>query len=83
VTGGGDCRRLADAAKSERSWLSLSAVPGGVGSWTTSNEVVFTDGVRLCRVKYDVDRGSSGLAETGLLAWFAYPYEDRRLSDGD
>jgi hypothetical protein len=63
--------------------LSLSAVPGGVGSWTTSKEVVFTDGVRLCRVKYDADRGSSGLADTGLLTWFVYPYEDRRLSAGD
>jgi hypothetical protein len=65
-------------------------VPGGVGSDAldvVANEAVFTEGVRLCRVRYEADLGNSGLGcccETGEsfdkpAAW----YEDRRLMVGE
>lgn len=64
VTGGGDCLRLPEAVKLLPSFLSLSAVPGGVGSrWLVANVGVLTEAVLLCRVRYEVDRGSSGLGD--------------------
>jgi len=74
VTGGGDCRRLLLVLILLASLSSLSAVPGGVGSDVVGpfmNEAVLTDGVRRCRVRYDVDRGSSGRMEWGgvITGW--------------
>jgi len=64
--------------------FSLSAVPGGVGSLAGANEAVLTEGVRRCRVKYDVERGSSGLlAETGGPNECPDPYDGRRLILGE
>lgn len=67
VTGGGDCRTLPEAVKLLPSSFSLSAVPGGVGSrGLVANVGVLTEAVRLCRVRYDVDRGSSGLGDDNV-----------------
>lgn len=65
--------------------FSLSAVPGGVGSLEGANVGVLSEGVRRCRFKYDVDRGSSGRLEEGggTRDWPAVPYDDRRLTAGD
>jgi hypothetical protein len=71
VTGGGDCRRLLLALFLLASLSALSAVPGGVGSDAVGlgvNDAVLIDGVRRWRVRYDVDRGSSGRAEWGGVA---------------
>ena len=74
VTGGGDCRRLLLFLILFASLSALSAVPGGVGSEVVGlfvNEAVLTDGVRRWRVRYDVDRGSSGRVEWGgvVIGW--------------
>jgi hypothetical protein len=61
VTGGGDCLRLPLEVRLLLSLFSLSAVPGGVGSCEGWKWVVFTEVVRRCRVRYDVDLGNSGL----------------------
>ena len=64
VTGGGDCLRLVEQAKLLVSFFSSSAVPGGVGSREGWKDAVFTDVVRRSRVRYEVDRGNSGLLDT-------------------
>jgi hypothetical protein len=46
------------------SLTSLSAVPGGVCS-CVGKSATFGGFVRRCRVRYDADRGSSGLLEAG------------------
>lgn len=86
VIGGGDCLRLPFVLRAFESSFSLSAVPGGVGSSVVeAKDVVLTDCVRRCRVRYEVDRGSSGLLEDDgenpseeLLAC-----DDRRLRLGE
>jgi hypothetical protein len=64
VTGGGECLRLLEIVKLLVSLSSSSAVPGGVGSREGWKDAVFTDVVRRCRVRYEVDRGNSGLLDT-------------------
>lgn len=69
--------------------LSESAVLGGVGSGNSegeaANDVVLTEGVRRWRVRYEADRGRSGLGGEASesfdrpAAW----YEDRRLVVGE
>lgn len=69
VTGGGDCRRLPRDFSAFASYCWI-AVPGGDGSAAGSKVVVvFTEGVRRCRVRYEVDLGSSGLLEVEGLVW--------------
>jgi hypothetical protein len=43
----------------------MSPLSGGEGSDGAAKEAVFTEAVRRWRVRYEVDRGSSGLLETG------------------
>lgn len=67
VTGGGDCLRLPEAVKLLLSSFSLSAVPGGEGSrGPVTNVGVLTEAVLRCRVRYEVDRGSSGLGDDAV-----------------
>lgn len=68
-----------------------SEVPGGVISGVdplaeiveAAPDPALTEGVRLCLVKYEADRGSAGrdeaLGEVGVVPW----NEDLRLTDGD
>lgn len=86
--GKGDCRILLPGSVKPCSLeKSESAVPGGVGSQGSAVEAdgaLFTDDVRRCRVKYEADRGSSGLGDVGRS--FDRPavvYEDRRLATGE
>lgn len=86
--GGGDC--LTDTLlMCATIALRLSDVPGGVRS---SEAVVMegdngalADGVRLCLVRYDAERGSTGrVATTGLPFTEVVPWkDDRRLVSGD
>ena len=63
--------------------MSALAVPGGVVSaFLSTSSVVFTDGVRRCRVRYDVDLGISGLDVFGDAGWPG-SNEDLRLKTGD
>lgn len=99
VTGGGDCRTgpalncaaaVATAAASAMPFKS-SEVPGGVISGVdplaemveAAPDPALTEGVRLCLVKYEADRGNAGLectlGEAGLVPW----NEDLRLTEGD
>ena len=66
VTGGGDCRTAGLLATNP---FRSSDVPGGVISGVVPLMGGFdtADGVRLCLVRYDADRGSEGLdGSTGL-----------------
>ena len=65
AAGGGDCRKLMETFWAVDPFVFSSAVPGGVGSdkfeGLALNEVVR----RCCLIRYDADRGSSGLLEIG------------------
>lgn len=83
VTGGGDCLTLPLEVKLGVSSFSLSAVPGGVGSSDGWNAFVLSDVVRLCRVRYEVDRGRSGrCVSVGIFGDWSVE-EDRRLRAGE
>ena len=65
AAGGGDCRTLVERFWGADLLLSFSADPGGVGS-NKVDGLGLDEGVRrCCLIRYDADRGNSGLLEMG------------------
>lgn len=74
---------LVELANVDPDLCSSSAVFGGEGSSEEAYAFVFTEVVRRCRVRYEVERGSSGRLETGGPKDWPYWCEPRRLVAGD